>query len=349
MLTRRPPRRERGSRDRAPSRDSLTPRAPERSREPRSQRRTSGRGNEDMIRAAADAPLGGGSRTMTPTARCAQQFFGVVRLFSRPENPIGSASPGSASAPAARGPRQRPPRDGGGIRFRPAIASRPGDATSSARVVSGSWRTQMASLRLRAGRWLRRAGPVDLVEHETRGISSRESSAKASRLSRLFGLGGIGRVDDVQQKVGIRRLFEGGAKAANSLWQLTDETYGVGDDDLALSGKRKRRERVRAWQELSSASTSESVSVLRRVPCRRWCSDMATTGLRGPAACGARAFAWPSLHCASRCVTRSLARRRPISSFVSPGPRPPIPPVRRERASSSDRDAAASIQRASST
>ena len=33
-------------------------------------------------------------------------------------------------------------------------------------------------------------------------------------------------------------------------------------------------------------------------------------------------------------VTRSRARRRPISSFVSPGPRPPMPPVRRLSASS---------------
>ena len=32
---------------------------------------------------------------------------------------------------------------------------------------------------------------------------------------------------------------------------------------------------------------------------------------------------------------RSRARRRPISSFVSPGPRPPMPPVRRESESSS--------------
>ena len=40
-------------------------------------------------------------------------------------------------------------------------------------------------------------------------------------------------------------------------------------------------------------------------------------------------FSWRS-----RCVTRSFARRRPISSFVSPGPRPPMPPVRRESESS---------------
>ena len=38
--------------------------------------------------------------------------------------------------------------------------------------------------------------------------------------------------------------------------------------------------------------------------------------------------------CDSRWLTRSFARRRPISSLVSPGPRPPMPPVRRERESS---------------
>ena len=56
---------------------------------------------------------------------------------------------------------------------------------------------------------------------------------------------------------------------------------------------------------------------------------------RGRACAGAARAASPScLSWCSRCVTRSFARRRPISSFVSPGPRPPMPPVSRERLSS---------------
>ena len=35
-------------------------------------------------------------------------------------------------------------------------------------------------------------------------------------------------------------------------------------------------------------------------------------------------------NCRSREVSRSCARRRLISNLVSPGPRPPIPPVRRD-------------------
>ena len=64
---------------------------------------------------------------------------------------------------------------------------------------------------------------------------------------------------------------------------------------------------------------------------------MATVGHRRRAcasAGAARAACASCLSCCSRCVTRSLARRRPISSFVSPGPRPPMPPVRRESESS---------------
>ena len=53
---------------------------------------------------------------------------------------------------------------------------------------------------------------------------------------------------------------------------------------------------------------------------------MGTSRRSRRARCWARFLASASI-CFSRCVIRSRTRRRSTSSFVSPGPRPPIPPA----------------------
>jgi hypothetical protein len=63
---------------------------------------------------------------------------------------------------------------------------------------------------------------------------------------------GVARVDDVEEKIRIRRFFEGGAERGEEiLGQIPDEADRVGQDDFAKS--------------LSSVRTLAQVSVLRRV------------------------------------------------------------------------------------
>ena len=84
----------------------------------------------------------------------------------------------------------------------------------------------------------------------------------------VLGLGRIGRVDDVEQQIGVRGLFERRAERGEQIVrQIADEADGVGDDDLALvEGTVSRRERVSSVaKSLSSASTSAPVSVLSSV------------------------------------------------------------------------------------
>ena len=129
--------------------------------------------------------------------------------------------------------------------------------------------TKSASLRLRRSATASAGGTeIDLVEDEhARDVEQRQLGQELLGRLDVLGLGRVGGVDDVQQEIGVGRLLEGGAEGGEQvLRQIADEPDGVGDDDLALLGKRRRRERVSSVaKSLSSASTSESVSVLSSV------------------------------------------------------------------------------------
>ena len=81
---------------------------------------------------------------------------------------------------------------------------------------------------------------IDLVEDEQRDARKRELGQELLGGLDVLGLGRIGRVDDVEQEVGVGGFFERGPERGEQvLRQIADESDGVGDDDLALFGKSK--------------------------------------------------------------------------------------------------------------
>ena len=110
--------------------------------------------------------------------------------------------------------------------------------------------------------------PVDLVEHQQpRDLVQIEIGQELLGGLDVAVAVGIARVDDLKDEVGVGRLLEGGAERGEQVLGRSRMKPTVSVITTSRSsGNRSRRVRVsRVAKSLSSASTSESVRLLRSV------------------------------------------------------------------------------------
>ena len=76
----------------------------------------------------------------------------------------------------------------------------------------------------------------------------------------------VGRVDDVEEQVGVQRLLEGGVEGGHEVVRQALGAGGVRQQDRAAIGSVQRRVRVsRVAKGMSAANSSEPVSRLSSV------------------------------------------------------------------------------------
>ena len=213
---------------------------------------------------------------------------------------IASARSSSASSPPPRAPRPPPP---------PC-------RSASARPSPGGSR----SILLKTSSSGVSASPISPSTRRTAAMR-RSKSCEASTTCR--------------NRSASPQLLEGGAEGGHQIRrEVADEAHGVGHDHLAVAreaqparGGVERREQLVLDVDLPARQRVE-----QRCSCRRSCSrrSRASGGRARAPRAAARTLAREGVELRSSRAMRSRTRRRSISSLVSPGPRPPMPPARRE-------------------